>query len=71
MLFHTHFYLHPSINDLVPWEKRQDNMTSLEATSGEGQIYTKEDMLAVLSLCLHFMEEKLEEMDLAAESGFY
>jgi hypothetical protein len=70
VLFYTHFYLHPTEADFIPWEKHRDEITSLKNSGLEETPYTKADLLAYLALCLQFMEEQVQKMDLKAESGF-
>jgi hypothetical protein len=74
VLFYTHFYLHPREEDFVPWEKHNDEIVSL-GDSPEGlegvDVYSKEDILAYLALCLEQLEMQVDAMDLEAESGFY
>jgi hypothetical protein len=72
-VFYAHFYLHPSENDFVPWDKQRDDVLPL----GEGQDYdagapySRDDVLAYLDLCLERMEELVDILDLEAESGFH
>ena len=74
VIFYTHFYLHPSEEDFVPWEKHRDAYVSLEGPQkgmeDEGP-YSKEDILAYLGLCLEQMPGHVDALDLEAESGFY
>jgi hypothetical protein len=74
-LFYTHFYLHPSEEAFVPWEKHNDAYLSLEGnpegSGGKEVPYSKEDLLAYLRLCLEQVKEHVDAMDLEAESGFY
>lgn len=73
-IFYTHFYLHPTEDDFVPWEKHRDDLVSLgefpEALEGE-RVYSKEEILAYLALCQEQVEEHVDAVDLEAESGFY
>lgn len=72
VLFYTHFYLHPSEDQYVPWEKRVGDYTSLENPHGEGQaVYEKADLLEYLELINQLVSEQIDAMDLQAESGFY
>ena len=71
VIFYTHFYLHPTEDDFVPWEKHRDEIVSL-GDSAEGETpYSREEILEYLDLCLKQMEEQVDAMDLEAESGFY
>ena len=74
VLFYTHLYLQPCVEDFVPWEKHKEEYRSLEPPE-EGMAlaepYSKEEILAYLGLCLEQVEEQVNRMDLGAESGFY
>jgi hypothetical protein len=71
VIFYTHFYLHPTEEDFVPWEKHRDGIVSL-GDSVEGETpYSREDVLEYLDLCLEQMEEQVDAIDLEAASGFY
>ncbi|MBN2386132.1 MAG: DinB family protein [Anaerolineales bacterium] len=71
-IFYTHFYLHPSENEYVPWEKHQARYVSLEESpAGSAEIPDKEEVLAYLRFCLEQMEILVDGLDLQAESGFY
>lgn len=73
-LFYTHFYLHPSEGDFVPWEKHRGQFVSLrpsEEVPGVEEPYNKEEILAYLQLCLEQVGEQVDRMDLGAESGFH
>ncbi len=69
-LVYTHFYLHPSEAAFVPWEKYREGLQSFDSLTEDTSSYTKAEMLEFLALCLRFMEEQVENMDLSAESGF-
>jgi hypothetical protein len=72
VLFYTHFYLHPSEGEYVPWEKRVGDYTSLENPHDQGQaVYEKADLLEYLELINRQVSEQIDAMDLQAESGFY
>jgi hypothetical protein len=71
VIFYTHFYLHPTEEDFIPWEKHRDEIVSL-GDSAEGETpYSKEDLLEYLDFCLEQMEQQVDALDLEAESGFY
>ncbi len=71
VLFYTHFYLYPTEQDFVPWEKHRDAYVSL-GDSVEGVApYSKVDLLAYLELCLAHMQAQVDALDLQAASGFY
>ena len=72
VLFYTHFYLYPTENDFVPWEKHQGDYTSLGSMPPvDDPVYTKSDILAYLALCLEQVETGVNALDLEAESGFH
>jgi hypothetical protein len=72
-IFFTHFYLHPTEADFIPWEKHKDEIVSLEQKSNDALVtlYSKDDVLEYLA----YFEAKIPAMvavlDLEAESGFY
>jgi hypothetical protein len=73
-IFYTHFYLHLTEEDFVPWEKHRDDCVSLggprKGMEDEGPC-SKADILAYLGLCLEQMPGHVDALDLEAESGFY
>ena len=71
VLFYTHFYLQPTQEDFIPWEKHRDDITSLEPSVKELEPYSKEELLEYLNLCLAQVESQVNAMNLEAESGFY
>jgi hypothetical protein len=74
VLFFTHFYLHPSEADYVPWEKERDEYRSLAGPGegdGGGSPYGKEEILAYHRFLLEQMEGLVDSLDLQAESGFH
>jgi hypothetical protein len=70
-LVYTHFYLHPSEKDFVPWEKFRKELRSFELPTENIEPYTKTELLGFLDLCLRFMETQVEKVDLSAPSGFH
>jgi len=74
VIFYTHFYLHLSEDDFVPWERHKGEYVSLEGSQqgieSKGP-YTKEEILAYLALCLKQVEDQVDALDLDTESGFY
>jgi hypothetical protein len=72
-LFYAHLYLHPSVDDFVPWQKHKEGYRSL-GSSGEKQEtmdpYSKEDLLAYHEICREQVEERVPALDLEADSGF-
>lgn len=74
VIFYTHFYLHPSEQDFVPWEKHRADYVSLEGPRkgmAHEDTYSKEEILAYLGLCLEQMAAQVDSMDLDAGSGFH
>ena len=72
-LFFTHFYLHPTEADYVPWEKHRSEVTSLQPDDDPNTLTpsTKAEVLEYLAFCQEQVKEKIAASDLAAESGFY
>jgi hypothetical protein len=74
VIFYTHFYLHQSEDDFVPWENHQDEYVSLEPPGGssvKGGSCSKEEVLAYHNHCLEQVDELVDSLDLDSESGFY
>ena len=74
VLFYTHFYLQPSEEDFIPWEKHRGNCVSLGSSEGEPAEkvpYRKEEIFAYHELCGEQVEERVTSLDLEAESGFH
>jgi hypothetical protein len=74
VIFYAHFYLHPSEDSFVPWEKHRDEYVSLgdpRERLEDVPPFNKEDVLAYLEFCLDQVEEHVEALDLEAGSGFY
>jgi hypothetical protein len=69
-LIYTHFYLHTAEADFAPWEKCHLELRTFDIPSEDLPPITKTEVLDFLDLCLHFMEEQLQNIDLAAKSGF-
>jgi hypothetical protein len=72
-LFYAHFYLHPTADDFVPWEKHRDEVTSLKPSDDASTVqpYSQAEMLEYLAFCEQQVREKVATSDLAAESGFH
>lgn len=73
-VFFTHFYLHSSEEDFVPWEKHRRELVSFDTgpDGPEGEPpYTKEDILAYHRLCLEQVPDHVDALDLNADSGFH
>lgn len=74
VLFYTHFYLQPSEDDFIPWEKHKGNCVSLGSSEGESAErvpYSKQEILVYLELCWAQVEEQVTSLDFDAESGFH
>ncbi|HEY69070.1 MAG TPA: DinB family protein [Anaerolineae bacterium] len=69
-IFCTHFYLHASEDDFVPWEKHKEEWISLGDDPGDG-LYTKEEMLEYHDYFEERIGELVDDLDLVAESGFH
>ncbi|MCB2214373.1 DinB family protein [bacterium] len=69
-LFFTHLYLQPTRDDFVPWEEHRDEVVGMKESSEAVQPYDKQEVLAYLGLCLAQVEEVVDDLDLAGESGF-
>ena len=70
-LIYTHFYLGPSEDDFVPWEKHQQDLQLLGQEIPGMVIYSRAEVLDYLALVLDQVDLQVEAMDLAAESGFH
>ena len=69
-LIYTHFYLHPTEADFVPWEKHMDGYQGFEPLAEGQKPYTKQEVLEYLNLCLGQLDGLVEALDLDADSGF-
>jgi hypothetical protein len=69
-IFYTHFYLHATEDDFIPWEKHKDELVSLGDDAGD-EFYTKEEIIDYLFYFEQRIEEFVDHLDLEAESGFY
>jgi len=69
-IFYTHFYLHATEEDFIPWDKHKKGLYSLEEDSGD-EIYTRDEILEYLDYFEDRLDELVDQLDLAAESGFY
>jgi hypothetical protein len=71
-LFFTHFYLHPTEGDFVPWEKHRD-VVSLSPSDDPNAVqpYSQTELLEYLVFCQKQVREKVTAADLEAESGFH
>lgn len=77
-VFYTHFYVHQSDKDFVPWTKHQKDSNFLgghPATPNEPpamiEPYSREDVLEYLDLCREAVTAKVPLDTLDAPSGFY
>jgi hypothetical protein len=70
VLYYNHLYLQPSAEDFTPLEKHRDDLGGLE-NSDPALMYSKEEILDYLAMCLEEVEKQVSVVDLAAESGFY
>lgn len=72
-IFYTHFYLHPTEADFIPWEKHRDSVVSLEQSSNTSLVkpYTKDEVLDYLAFFKENIPAMVDALELEAESGFY
>ncbi len=72
-IFYTHFYLHPTEADFVPWEKHKDEVVSLDQLSDRVLVkpYTQAEVLEYLAYFESKIPGMVAALDLEAESGFY
>jgi hypothetical protein len=68
-VFYTHFYLHATEDDFVPWGKHKDSLVSLGEYSGE-EAYTKAEILEYLDTLDEKLDDLVDALQLEAESGF-
>ena len=66
-LFYTHLYLQPTEQDFRPWGKYRRAHDLSQAADP----YSKEEVLEYLAFCQQQVEEKVPQLNLDAESGFY
>jgi hypothetical protein len=72
VLFYTHLYLHRREEDFVPWEKHRKEITSLAKKEAEDLTpFGKDEMLAYQVFCEQQVIEKVNALDLEADSGFH
>lgn len=74
VLFYTHFYLQDKEEDFIPWEKHRDGYTSLDMediTPEDTTPMRREDILDYQHFCVRQVDERVDVLDLAADSGFY
>jgi hypothetical protein len=75
-LFYTHFYLMPTMEDLVPWEKHVPHARILWDDDEDGMpptdvFYSREELLGYLDMAVTNVDGWVDALDLAAEtSGF-
>jgi hypothetical protein len=76
-LIYTHFYLHPSEETFVPWEKHRqgyqsftDSPESSDGSPAQYEPYSREDLLAYLAICRQEVDRQIDQLDLAGPSGF-
>ena len=72
-LFYAHFYLHPTQDDFVAWEKHRDEVVSLEPSNDPSAVepYSQAEVLEYLVFCREQVKVKVAASNLEAESGFY
>ena len=72
-LFFTHFYLHPTQDDFIAWEKHRDEVTSLKPSDDQNSVapYSQAELREYLVFCQEQVKEKVASTKLEAESGFH
>jgi hypothetical protein len=52
-LFYAHFYLHPTPDDFVAWERHRDEVVSLDPSDGSSAVepYSQAELLEYLAFC--------------------
>src|SRR5262245_22629850 len=73
VLFYTHFYLHPTEKDFVPWLKHRNEVESYvkeEPEQPDAKSYSREESLEYLDFCLEQVQSQIAGLDLHAASGF-
>jgi hypothetical protein len=68
-LYYTTLYLQPRAEDFDPLGKFRDDLRGLE-NSDPALAYSKAEILDYLAICLAQVDEQVNAVDLAAESGF-
>ena len=61
-IFIAHMYLHPDLKSFSPWQKHHDPES--------GVPFSQQDVLEFLTLVQEQVSEKVENMDMEAQSGF-
>jgi len=69
VLFYTHLYLQPSESVFVRWPKHRGESQSLGKPESV-EPYTQADMLEYMAFCGEQVDQQVEVLDLAGESGF-
>ena len=69
-IFYTHFYLHATEKDFIPWEKHKRGLVSLGDDPGNEK-YTKEEILEYIDYFGGRLDELVDQLNLEATSGFY
>ncbi|RIK27604.1 MAG: hypothetical protein DCC55_39320 [Chloroflexi bacterium] len=76
-LFYVHLYLQPTEADFTPWAKGRAEYHFLgptpwppHTTPEVGEPYSQQEILEYLDLCRNEVEARVQELDLAAASGF-
>jgi len=72
-IFYAHLYLHATEAEFVPWKLHRREIARFEdpgKVTEHESLYSKEDILEYLTLCLEQMPGHVDASDLQAESGF-
>jgi hypothetical protein len=77
-LFYTHLYLQPTVEVFTPWEKHRDQYNYMGPMPEPphdwpkiGEPYTTDEILDYLQLCQKQVDEIVDQLDLAGQSGFF
>jgi hypothetical protein len=77
-LFYTHLYLQPAEKDFAPWRKHRDESQYLGPLPWPphdeprvGEPYSREEVLEYLDFVRTQVDDRVDQFDLAGESGFF
>jgi len=77
-LFYAHLYLQDRQEDFVPWTGHRAEYNYLGALPWPphreplaGEPYSREELLAYCAICEEQVAQRVDALDLGAESGFY
>ncbi len=70
-LWYTHFYLHKSAADFVPWEKSRPELQQMQPEHAAEAVYTQADILAYARFFQERLDAGVDALDLEGPSGFH